>query len=371
MFNDLNYYELVYWDRKQKNEPVENSMILSRKDGLFIKEYYDKINTILNSKKDIKWTEIGGEIFRNMLNDLDGNVNRQRIKMYDQDDTCYPVHWSNSNLFFEKGKSDFLLRENQPVIMLYNHIFPKGFKDMNDSQFGNWLKTSDTILADLIRTNYKNEWDFLEKAVFINLESRTDRLAEIQNELIVIPKEKVLRFNAILDSPGHIGCSKSHIECIKMAMHNNWRNILVIEDDAMWNKYNRGYNRLLYLMRKNPNFDVITFGNTDAKFDKNTGRLYSGATTTAYLVNQHYYQTLLQNFEEGVEKLHITKTIENLKDRLPYEKKYCIDQYWKHLQAKDNWFIVNPALMIQRPGKSSIIDANHGEDVDYTSLFNL
>lgn len=220
--------------------------------------------------------------------------------------------------------------------------------------------------------NKKKEWDFLDKLVFINLDSRPDRLKQIEDELLpIIPNEKVIRFKAIQDSPGHIGCSKSHIKCLEMAMKEGWKNVLIVEDDSMWNHYKKGYSKLLDLMIKNPYFDVITLGNTEANFDKDTGRLYSGVTCTSYLVNNHYFHKLHQNFTEGLSNLLITKSIKDSKDRLPYEKKYCIDQYWKHLQEKDNWFIVNPALMIQRPGKSSIVDANHDEDVDYTSLFNL
>jgi len=33
---------------------------------------------------------------------------------------------------------------------------------------------------------------------------------------------------------------------------------------------------------------------------------------------------------------------------------YAIDQYWKHLQAKDKWYCVVPSLMIQRPSYSDI-----------------
>jgi hypothetical protein len=108
--------------------------------------WYDKIKDILDTTKDFEWTEIGGTAFRNIL-----KVNRYPTKVYDQDYTCYPVHWSDSDIFFEKGDSNMLIRENQPLIMLYNHIFPKDFKDMNSEEFGEWLYSSDTILADMMR----------------------------------------------------------------------------------------------------------------------------------------------------------------------------------------------------------------------------
>lgn len=219
------------------------------------------------------------------------------------------------------------------------------------------------------RENYnlpKNSWSFVDKVVYINLEDRKDRRKEIENELSIMPKDKVIRFNAIRDSIGHIGCSKSHIQILEMAINNRWNNVLIIEDDAMFYKYKNGYKKLEQLISNHPNFDVITLGNIRAIFDKDTGKLYEAQTTTAYIVNSHYYNILLKNFKEGLSELLKIRHL-NASERLPYENKFCVDQHWKLLQKRDNWYIVNPALMIQRPSKSSIV----GAKVDYTSYFNI
>ena len=212
-------------------------------------------------------------------------------------------------------------------------------------------------------------WDFVNKIIYINLEERTDRRQEIEQELknVNIPLHKIFRLNAIHDSHGNIGCSKSHILALEIAMKNEWKNVLIMEDDAMWNKFEKGYELFKQLVQEHPDFDVITLGNTFPTFDKDTYRLYDGQTCTSYLVNSSYYKILHANFEEGLKNLKFTKTMKTNKDRFTYEQKYCVDQYWKILQKKDIWYIVNPALMIQRPSKSNILDAN----VDYTSYFNL
>lgn len=215
--------------------------------------------------------------------------------------------------------------------------------------------------------NYESySWNFIDKVVYINLEDRKDRRKEIETELTRIPKDKVIRFNAIRDSIGHIGCSKSHIQILEMAINKKWSNVLIVEDDAMFYKYKDGYKKLEKLISEHPNFDVITLGNIAAKFDKDTGKLYEAQTTTAYIVNSHYYHILLNNFKEGLSELLKIRHL-NASERRPYEDKFCVDQHWKMLQKRDNWYIVNPALMIQRPSKSSII----GAEVDYTSYFNI
>ena len=102
-------------------------------------------------------------------------------------------------------------------------------------------------------------------------------------------------------------------------------------------------------------YDVITLGTTLVRFDNTTYKLTEGLTTTAYLVNNHYFSTLINNFKESLELLEKTKTW----------NKYCIDQYWKLLQKKDNWYIVFPSLFIQSPGFSSI----QKKHTDYRNCF--
>jgi hypothetical protein len=217
--------------------------------------------------------------------------------------------------------------------------------------------------------NIDKEWGFLDKVVYINLENRPDRDQQIRNELMSkIQSDKIVRLNAIYDQHGHLGCSQSHIKALEMAINGGWKNVLVVEDDAMWNNYDESYKRLTELISANPNYDVITLGNVGALFDKKTGRLQSGQTATAYLVNGHYLHILHDNFVNGYKQLSKIRSLNSDAERFPYEQKYCVDQYWKILQPRDKWFIVNPALMIQRPSKSSIVG---GEYVDYTSYFNL
>jgi glycosyl transferase family 25 len=55
----------------------------------------------------------------------------------------------------------------------------------------------------------------IEHVFYINLDSRTDRRKEIEEELqrIGISGE---RFSAILAKPGIVGCNKSHLAVLKL-----------------------------------------------------------------------------------------------------------------------------------------------------------
>lgn len=180
-------------------------------------------------------------------------------------------------------------------------------------------------------------FEIVEKVVYINLEDRVDRKKQIERELLKhFPSEKIVRFNAIKDQNGGIGCTRSHIAVLEMAIKENWNNVLVVEDDAIWSNFYTSYPIFEKLSKQS--FDVIVLGVANAQCDESTFKLFYGQTTTAYLINKSYYQTLLENFKTGLGHLISTG------DR----GQFATDQYWKQLQSKDNWYCVAPSLMIQK-----------------------
>lgn len=197
-------------------------------------------------------------------------------------------------------------------------------------------------------------FEFIEKVVYINLERRTDR-REHMEKMTSVFGDKVIRFSAIEHTPGNIGCSMSHIAVLKMALDQEWKNVLILEDDAMWNKFDIGY-PILKKLAAEP-YDVILLGGGTTSFYPDTYKLVSSQTSTAYLLNNHYIPILLENFETGLKKLLDTNV----------KYLYSLDMYWKRLQARDNWFIVSPSLMYQTPSYSDIENKN----VDYRNEMNL
>lgn len=202
---------------------------------------------------------------------------------------------------------------------------------------------------------FDSSWNFVDKVIYINLEEAIERRTHMEKILKVIPPNKIIRFNAIKHEKGAIGCSKSHIECLRLAIKNNWNNILIMEDDSTWNNYEQSIQVLNKLVIQE--YDVILLGGCFANFNKNTYKLFCGQTATSYLVSKHYYEKLLNNFVEGLDGFIKTNDY----------SRYALDQYWKKLQNTDNWYIVNPALVIQRPCHSYIENKN----VNYTQWFNV
>ena len=63
-----------------------------------------------------------------------------------------------------------------------------------------------------------------------------------------------------------------------------------------------------------------------------------------YLVNNHYYDKLIQNYKEGIQKL--------LKE--PKNNNYKIDKYWFKLQRTDKWYLIIPLSVVQKEDYSDI-----------------
>ena len=181
----------------------------------------------------------------------------------------------------------------------------------------------------------------IDKILYINLQERTDRRENIENTLKqVFPSDKIIRFNAIKQTPGFIGAIKSHIACLEMAIEKNWT-VLIVEDDMEWHE-TLGLKRLQQIMSNF--YDVIILGGTFPIYNTKTYKLYQCNSGTSYIVSKDYCTTLKKHFSLALEKLQLTNNY----------KLYALDIYWHKLQKKDNWFIIYPPLCIQKIGYSDI-----------------
>ena len=209
----------------------------------------------------------------------------------------------------------------------------------------------------------------IKRAIYINLDSRNDRreLFERHFEELTSLYQKdfsftpVPRFSAVKDEEnGAIGCTKSHIECLRMAKDNGWDHVLILEDDALIIHPEILVHQVTsFLSRFRDEWDVVLFsGNNYPPFKIETSfcfRVGNCKTTGAYLVCSRYYDKLIHNFEEGLKEL-----ISNPGNITAY----ACDSYWKRLQCQDRWYLITPLCVIQRAGYSDIEKKN----VNYEKL---
>jgi GR25 family glycosyltransferase involved in LPS biosynthesis len=198
----------------------------------------------------------------------------------------------------------------------------------------------------------------IEHAFYINLESRTDRKQHVEQQLASIGINAT-RFNAIKLANGAIGCSMSHLKCLEIAKHNNWEHVMIVEDDILFLNTELFKNQLNKFLKKQANFDVVLIAGNNVppyqKIDDSCVKVYRCQTTTGYVVQRHYYDTLISNIREGIQKL-----MKNPEQHVLY----AIDKYWFKLQQKDNWYLITPLTVTQREDYSDIEERN----TNYTRL---
>jgi glycosyl transferase family 25 len=187
-------------------------------------------------------------------------------------------------------------------------------------------------------------------ALYINLENRKDRKNHIENGLKKVEFNNFSRFNAILDiNRGYIGCSKSHLECLKLARENNYSNVIIFEDDFEFTIDKDEFNYLLnYIL--NIDYDVFMLSYNTLPSDITETqypilrKIKNTQTASGYIVKRKYYDKLISNYEEALTLLEKTDNYST----------YANDQYWKSLQKTDNWLCYKKRVGIQIQSFSDI-----------------
>jgi glycosyl transferase family 25 len=188
----------------------------------------------------------------------------------------------------------------------------------------------------------------IEHAFYINLESRPDRKTHVEQQMKLL-EINAERFNAIKLTNGAIGCSMSHLKCLELAKQNNWEHIMIVEDDILFLNPDLFKNQLNKFLKVHKDFDVVLIGGNNVppyqKIDDSCVKVYRCQTTTGYIVQKHYYDTLINNMREGIKLLMKSPEKHVL---------YAVDKYWFQLQEKDNWYLITPLSVTQRQDYSDI-----------------
>jgi len=193
--------------------------------------------------------------------------------------------------------------------------------------------------------------DFYDKSFFINLNSRKDRLAEVQKELMCfdIDATRIPGINGNPDNiktkllPGEVGCALSHLECFKRAEGNEI--ILILEDDV---EFRVGANALFdkWVVNVPDDWDILFLGGNHWGYDLSLrkhpklhhvgGNVYK----TDHTITNHAY------FIRG-------KVITWMIERIP-RMELPVDMLQAEAQLLFNAYTFVPNLAWQRKGFSSI-----------------
>ena len=187
--------------------------------------------------------------------------------------------------------------------------------------------------------------DLLQNTLYINLEHREDRKFHVVAQLRNIGCLSPERFPAVQARDGAVGCSLSHIKCLELAKARGWESVCIVEDDFKCVDPAR-FRKSLADFQANDGiqWDVLLLGGNNCPphfFPKEIDycvQITNCQTTIAYVVRQSYYDTLIQNYRDGVAKLMRDPT---------NKREYAIDMYRKSLQTSGKWFLLVPLTITQ------------------------
>ena len=197
----------------------------------------------------------------------------------------------------------------------------------------------------------------IEAIVYINLAHRNDRKAAILSELAKIHTvcANIYRIDAVLEPLcGHLGCGKSHVKALELAIHHGWSSVLIVEDDIQFMAEPAVLTTMLTQVFDVP-WDVVLLGLGHHVIRPSSHtylkKVDFSSCAHGYIIRKEYYRTLADNFMTAVNKMtkqlddHIAKckTISKLNNCS------AIDQEWFSLQNKDTFYAFEPQLCIQNP----------------------
>lgn len=207
-----------------------------------------------------------------------------------------------------------------------------------------------------------NRLEINKHILYINLEHRKDRNKEILSEFerLNFREESIERIDAVyIPNLGALGCAKSHIKALEKAKENEWEYVIIFEDDFMFHDYvtletlNEFFEKC---ETEKVNWDVMYLACNVLQYiplTQNFRKIVKGYTSSGYIIQKHYYDTILKSLRESVTLLEQIKR--NLGDQ-------CLDAHWGKLQQKDRWIAPTKILGKQRASFSDILlrNTNYG-----------
>lgn len=193
----------------------------------------------------------------------------------------------------------------------------------------------------------------VDRIFYINLDRHIDRRNAMEDEfskmdIISIeqpnPDNKLTyeRFSALECDSVDIGRGLSHISVLRIAKEREYSNIIIFEDDFVFTVSKEElYKQLSYLDGVYMDACILS-GNlmnyNNSALTPDLYRLVNARTTSGYLVNCRYIDTLLNCFQTAVDNFERTNN----------HLLYVIDVAWLRLQATDPWYALKTTIGTQR-----------------------
>jgi len=265
----------------------------------------------------------------------------------------------------------------------------KDRKDMIEKQFKKFsISNYERFSAIKPKFNSKYNTRFIDNQIKLFLRGKKivdDLILNISTKYILDFNKEYIKSKSLINRRkyilGALGCKMSHIKILERARENNYDNILMIEDDALFHSNFITYFNKLILNLKNIDYDMIWLS-PNWLYKNNNGilnRCYSYkyindnfAKISGEISIDGNYGSTLNNAGNIFSKKCIKFILENFENTKQQE----IDIWYRNnIQVKNKVYTTIPNLITQRITYSNIEDCkvNYNKDIHYKTLqkFNI
>jgi len=191
----------------------------------------------------------------------------------------------------------------------------------------------------------------MKNVFYINLDEREKRKQTCEKQLQQLGW-KFDRFSAIKHKNGAIGCAMSHLKILENAKKNKLNYVIIFEDDFIILDIEKFKKLFKDFLKQKVSFDVLKLGANAyppyKEIHDNYVKLNYSQTTHAYMVFDHYYDTLIKSYKEAIYLL-------NNYGKGP-KGIFCCDSWQNTLIHKYNhtWLLLYPLCVTQKTDYSDI-----------------
>lgn len=195
--------------------------------------------------------------------------------------------------------------------------------------------------------------EHIDKIIYINLDKRADRCAEIESEFVRmgIPVDKVIRFSAIEKSMPNAGCNLSHAGALRLAAKLGLRNCLILEDDFNFiedaGEVQRKLSEFFSEATGPKEWDIVQLAHyvyEGKAWSPTLGVARRASNAAGYLVNSHMFEPLAETIEAAASGL----------EKTGQHWVYQNDVVWCRHMAAGRWFYFLEPLGYQRTSFSNL-----------------
>ena len=265
-----------------------------------------------------------------------------------------PLVYSNCKFLFEKlgkkivGTSNPVREPNSQELVIVYGNYPDWFKAL---PYCNKVYRNVSLISDVNHTQFEFHpcWRHIDQIYVINMEHRPDRLNDIMAELcrVQAPLDKIHLTNAKKTESPYLSCTENHVNVISHFSLNNFKNCLVIEDDAVFIEREVVWQNLETFFNRQYDFNVCHLAISKYRkrepYDDLLSETKQSCTgAVSYILSGKTVGNVLSCVKEGFEKLKADPSTQN---------DTAIDCYWKNL---DKRFYFKTKLAFNRPNMSSL-----------------